>query len=106
VVGLRSVIGHGAVIENSVLMGCDFYRYQKDEVVTRVHHLLSSIKRNAVVKRAIVDKGAVIGEGAVIDPPEGAPDSDGDCYHIRDGIAVIPRGAQVPAGFNLVEALR
>ncbi|MBN1477988.1 glucose-1-phosphate adenylyltransferase, partial [Candidatus Sumerlaeota bacterium] len=106
VVGLRSVIGHGAVIEESVLMGCDFYRYHKDEVVTRVHHLLPSIDREATVKRAIVDKGAVIGEGAVIDPPDGVPDTDGECFHIRDGIAVIPRGAHVPAGFNLSEALK
>jgi glucose-1-phosphate adenylyltransferase len=106
VVGLRSVIGHGAVIEESVLMGCDTYGYHKNEVVTRVHHLIPSIDRGAVVRRAIVDKGAMIGEGAVIDPPDGTPDTDGDCFCIRDGIAVIPRGALVPPGFNLAEALR
>jgi glucose-1-phosphate adenylyltransferase len=106
VVGLRSVIAREAVIEDSVLLGCDEYAYRKDEVVTRVHHLIANIGHGAVVRQAIVDKNAQIGSGAVIDPPAGAADADGECFHMREGIAIIPRGARVPADFNLAEALR
>lgn len=105
VIGLRSVISRDVVIEDSVLMGCDEYHYQKAEIVTRVHHLIPNIARGAVIRRAIVDKNAVIGEGTVIDPPPGVPDRDADCFHLRDGIAIIPRGRTVPPGFNLRQAL-
>lgn len=107
VVGLRSVIAQGAVIEDSVLMGCDCYHHRhKDEIVTRVHHLIPNIDKHAVVRRAIVDKNAIIGEGAVIDPPKDVQNFDGDGFYIRDGVAVISRGANIPPGFNLAEAMR
>jgi glucose-1-phosphate adenylyltransferase len=105
VVGLRSVISRDVVIDESVLMGCDDYCYHKQEIVTRVHHLIPNICRGAVIRRAIVDKNAWIGEGAVIDPPDDAPDQDGEIFHLRDGIVIIPRGAHVPAGFKLREVI-
>jgi glucose-1-phosphate adenylyltransferase len=105
IIGHRSVVGRDVVIEESVLMGADRYRHQKDGIVTRVHHLLPNIQRGAIIRRAIIDKNAQIGEGAVIEPPPNAADADGDFWVIRDGIAIIPGGAQVPAGFNLLKTL-
>jgi glucose-1-phosphate adenylyltransferase len=105
VVGLRSVIAKGAIVEDSVLMGCDNYTHHAHTIPTRVHHLSPNIEHCAVVRRAIIDKNAFIGERAVIEPPPGAPDRDGAFYHIRDGIAIIPRGVHVPADFNLPQVI-
>ncbi len=105
IIGLRSVIGAGVVIEDSVIMGCDEYSYDKEEIVTRVQHLRPSIGAGAVIRRAIIDKNAQVGAGAVIEPPANAPDGDGDGFYLRDGIAIIPRGARVPDGFHLAEAI-
>ena len=46
------------------------------------------------------------GQAEATSADAGAPDADGECFHNREGIAIIPRGARVPAGFNLAEALR
>lgn len=105
VIGLRSVIAKGAVIEDSILMGCDAYSHHSHTIPTRVHHLTPNIEHGAVVRRAIVDKNAFIGERAVVEPPSDCPDTDGEGFFIRDGIAIIPRGARLPPGFHLARAL-
>ena len=45
---------------------------------------------------AIIDKNARIGANCVISP-EGKPGHyDGDNYYVREGIAVVPKGAVIP----------
>ena len=49
----------------------------------------------------IVDKNARIGDGVRLVNAAGVDHADGDGYYIRDGIIIVPKGAQVPAGFTL-----
>ena len=52
---------------------------------------------------AIVDKNVHIGEGAIIRGNPGCGQNfDGDLYHVRDGIVVVPRGAILPPGIEIV----
>ncbi len=99
VIGIRSIIGSGSVIRESVVMGADFY-----EADTQRYTPLPAgtpaigIGRNCNIRRAIIDKNARIGDGVVISP-EGKPEfHDGPNYYIRDGIVVVPKNAVIPSG--------
>lgn len=95
VVGIRSIIDSGAVLQNVVIMGADFY---ESESLPAPGAPRIGIGRNTTIKDAIVDKNARIGERVVISP-EGKPqDHDGENYFIRDGIVIIPKNAVIPDG--------
>ncbi|KAG0605733.1 hypothetical protein M758_9G083800 [Ceratodon purpureus] len=101
VVGLRSWIAEGAVIEDALLMGADYY-----ETDAQRNELLASggipmgIGKNSIVKRAIIDKNARIGENVKIvnkdDVQEAARETDG--YFIKSGIVTIIKDAIIPHG--------
>jgi glucose-1-phosphate adenylyltransferase len=93
VIGIRSYIGGGTTIRDSIVMGADFY-----DVDAAAGGPGLGIGRNCVIDRAIIDKNARIGDGAVV-TPEGKPSEfDGPNFYIRDGIVVIPKGATIAAG--------
>jgi glucose-1-phosphate adenylyltransferase len=91
VVGIRTSIQHGAVIKRSVLLGADAYDDRQSDVPL-------GIGRNAVLDRVIVDKNARIGEGARLVNERNIQDVDGDGYHIRNGIIIVPKGGVVKPG--------
>lgn len=89
IAGIRSVIDEGAEVEDSILMGADFYDNGKDPVPL-------GVGKNCVIRRAIVDKNARIGEGCVLDPT-GLPEDDEGPYHVvKDGIVVVPKNTTIP----------
>ncbi|CAK9195405.1 unnamed protein product [Sphagnum troendelagicum] len=101
VVGLRSWVAEGAVIQDALLMGSDYYETDQH----RSELLLSGgipmgIGKNSVVKRAIVDKNARIGSNVKIvnkdDVEEAARENDG--YFIKSGIVTIIKDAVIPNG--------
>lgn len=95
VVGLRALVGEGSVVEDSILMGADFYEHGEVEDPSGIQ---VGIGRNCRVKNAIIDKNARIGDNVVISP-EGKPeDEQTDLYWIREGIMVIPKNTVIPAG--------
>lgn len=95
VIGVRSYIGAGTTVRDSIIMGADFYGADQD-TAPNVPPL--GIGKNCVVNKAIIDKNARIGDGVVI-TPEGKPDHmDGPNFYIRDGIVIIPKGAVIPDG--------
>ena len=96
VIGIRSVIGSGTTIRNSVLMGADYYQAEAWQPNPGLPPL--GIGCRCHIEGAIIDKNARIGEGVVI-TPEGKPDNaDGENYCIRDGVVVVPKGTVIPAG--------
>jgi len=96
VVGIRTHVGPAARIDRSVLLGADSY-----EAETSANAIPLGIGRDAVLDRVIVDKNARIGDGARLVNAAGIDHADGDGYHIRSGIIVVPKGARVPAGFTV-----
>jgi glucose-1-phosphate adenylyltransferase len=96
VVGIRTRVGWGARITNSVLLGADFY---EDE--TSANDIPLGIGRNVVLDRVIVDKNARIGDGVQLINKAGTPHADGDGYYIRNGIIVVPKGATVATGVTV-----
>ena len=93
------MIETGSTIRNSVLMGADFY--QDEDPQPKPGSPPLGVGRNAIIEGAIIDKNARIGEGVVITPEGKTVDMDGDNYHIRDGVVVIPKGAVISDGTRI-----
>ena len=97
IIGMRAIVGDGAVIEHSYVMGADYYG-------SELKHSNSpppGIGRDCFIRNAIVDKNAHIGDGAYISP-EGKPkDIETPLYTIRDGVICIPKNAVIPAGTRI-----
>jgi glucose-1-phosphate adenylyltransferase len=93
VVGIRTHIGRGARVTRSVLLGADFY--QEENAATDID---LGIGRDVVLDRVIVDKNARIADGVRLTNPGNLQHADGDGWHIRDGIIVVPKGAVVTRG--------
>ncbi|MCK4563703.1 MAG: glucose-1-phosphate adenylyltransferase [Verrucomicrobia bacterium] len=95
VIGLRALVGEGTEIEDSIIMGADYYEHGGSAHQSGIP---LGIGRNCVIKQAIVDKNARIGDGVVISPEDKPFDEVADLYRIRDGIMVIPKGTVIPSG--------
>jgi glucose-1-phosphate adenylyltransferase len=96
VIGPRAQIREGSVIENSIVMGGDYYEFDCPD-----HSRIElGIGRNCFISNAIIDKNVRIGDGAHISP-SGKGDQENELYVIRDGIIVIPKNTVIPAGTKL-----
>jgi glucose-1-phosphate adenylyltransferase len=96
VVGLRSQIADGVQIENSILMGADYYKRPDEERLANPVPL--GIGKNCVIEGAIIDKNPRIGEGVVIKSfPPGTEMDEGN-WVVQDGIVVIPKSTTLYPG--------
>jgi len=97
VVGIRSKIGEGTVIENSVIMGADYYEKEAPPAGTPP----IGIGRDCLIRNAIIDKNARIGDGVHITPDGKQNHTSTPLYAVHDGVIVIPKNATIPAGTKL-----
>ncbi|HHO52181.1 MAG TPA: glucose-1-phosphate adenylyltransferase [Deltaproteobacteria bacterium] len=98
-VGQRAWLLPGSRVEDSILMGADFY--EVDETRQRVieqGRIPVGIGEGASVKRAIIDKNARIGAGAVIHGDPGRGDEEHDAWCLRDGIIIVKKNATIEPG--------
>ena len=101
VIGIRSRIETGCVIDNALLMGSDYYESPSE----RMKNLESGkvplgVGANTTILRAIVDKNARIGRNVRIvnkDRVEEASREDLG-FVIRSGIVVVIKNATIPDG--------
>ncbi len=101
IIGLRSRIDAGTVIEDSIVMGSDFFESIgeiKADIESGKPHV--GIGANSVIKRAILDKNVRIGKNVKLinkDQIENfdAPDSS---FYIRDGLIIVPKNGTIPDG--------
>ena len=97
VVGVRSRIADGVELDGALVMGNDDYETPADRAACRERGVPPlGIGAGTVVRRAIVDKQVRIGRQVQIINAQAADHFDGEDYHIRDGIVIIPKGATVP----------
>ncbi|MEC9094316.1 MAG: sugar phosphate nucleotidyltransferase, partial [Planctomycetota bacterium] len=93
VIGLRTVIADNTIVRNSILMGSDYFNHNREPET-----LPLGIGYGSIIENAIIDKNCRIGKEVKIIGNPDLPDSDtlqGPCT-IRDGIAVISKGSQLP----------
>jgi glucose-1-phosphate adenylyltransferase len=98
-VGIRSRVGRGVRVRESLLLGADYYETGEEMQRASAHGLPPiGIAEDTVIQRAIVDKNARIGRGVRILNEGGIREKDGDGYFIRDGIVIVPKSGTIPAG--------
>jgi glucose-1-phosphate adenylyltransferase len=97
--GIRSRIGRGARVQDSLVLGADYYE-TPDEAARSMGQGLPpmGIGDESVVEGAIVDKNARIGRGVRILNEGKVQEADGDGYFIREGIVVVPKNGVVRDG--------
>jgi glucose-1-phosphate adenylyltransferase len=91
IVGLRTRIDRGCVLEDSILMGNDRY----------VGEVPYEIGENCRIRHAIIDKNVIIGADTVIENAANVQEADNDLYTIRSGIVVIPGDTVIPPGTRI-----
>ena len=104
IIGLRSRIDHGALIEDSIIMGSDFL-----ESIEEIRENLSrgkppiGIGQNTVIKRAIIDKNVRIGNNVRLVNKDNTEffDHPSRSYYIREGIIIVPKNAMIPDGTEI-----
>ncbi len=95
VVGIRSVIGRGARLSRTVMMGADFYTTPGDE---KPGLIPLGVGAGSTIEHAIIDKNARIGEGVTIRNQGDVQRLDGPGYYIRDGVVIIPKNGVIAPG--------
>lgn len=104
IIGLRSRIDKGVDIENSIIMGSDFF-----ESITEIRGNVESdiphigIGQNTVIRRAIIDKNVRIGKNVRLVNRDNIENYDHEsrAYYIRDGIIIVPKNAVIPDGTDI-----
>ncbi|NES21000.1 MAG: glucose-1-phosphate adenylyltransferase, partial [Symploca sp. SIO3E6] len=101
VLGIRSRIESGCIIEDSLVMGADFYKqFAEEQSDLQVNNVPLGIGADTTIRRAIVDKNAHIGRGVKIlnkDRVEEA-EREQEGFFIRNGIIVVLKNAVIPDG--------
>jgi glucose-1-phosphate adenylyltransferase len=93
VIGIRTHVHPGSTITRSVLLGADYYEEERES-----NSIPLGIGRDVVLDRVIVDKNARIGDGVRLVNEQGVQEADGEGYHIRNGIILVPKGARIQPG--------
>lgn len=102
VIGIRSRIGEGTIIQNSYVMGNDFYQNLDDMDDDNTNHKqLMGIGERCFINNAIVDKNCRIGNDVHINGGKHLEDTSHELYAIKEGIVVIKKGAILPDNFSI-----
>jgi glucose-1-phosphate adenylyltransferase len=99
IIGIRSRVGFGTIIENCYLMGSD--NYQTLEQIEESHISKSPIMGigdRCHIRNAIIDKNTYIGDDVQINCGEKLDDGDYGSYTVQDGIVIIKKRAVIPNG--------
>ncbi len=97
IIGIRSTIGKGAVIDRSVILGADYYSSAEDDG-GNVPPL--GIGANSVIRKAIIDTNVRIGKNVVLENRKklrNYDDPEGNIY-VRSGIIIVAKGAVIKDG--------
>ncbi|MEJ5284371.1 MAG: glucose-1-phosphate adenylyltransferase [Brevinematia bacterium] len=92
VIGVRSYIRKNVVIENSIIMGADYYEHNSDNSIPM------GIGENTIIKNAIIDKNCRIGKNVKIVNESGILNKEEANYSIVDGIIVVTKNSVIPDG--------
>ena len=104
IIGLRSRIDRGTDIEDTIIMGTDFF-----ESISEIRSNMEAgkppigIGQNTVIRRAIIDKNVRIGNNVRLVNNANVENYDhpSKAYYIRDGIIIVPKNAVILDGTEI-----
>ncbi|MGH7873503.1 MAG: glucose-1-phosphate adenylyltransferase [Candidatus Binatia bacterium] len=101
VIGIRSRIETGCVVDNALLMGADYYESPTERMKNLdCGKVPLGVGANTTIRRAIIDKNARIGRNVNIVNKDGVEDGNREDlgFVIRNGIVVVIKNATIPDG--------
>ncbi|MCX6059078.1 MAG: sugar phosphate nucleotidyltransferase [Chloroflexi bacterium] len=106
VIGSCSQISSGVTIKDCIVMGADHYERRlavnkltnHGQMEKRQSTVARGIGPNCSIEGAILDKNVRIGEGVIIRPFPREVEMECGNWFVREGIVVIPKDAEIPAG--------
>ncbi len=101
VLGVRSRIESGAIIEESLIMGADFYQPSVEQQCNiQEKEIPVGIGTDTIIRRAIIDKNARIGHDVKIINKDNVQEAERENqgFYIRSGIVVVLKNAVIPDG--------
>jgi len=101
VLGVRSRIESDVVLNETLVMGSDFYESYEERIALRNGGGIPlGVRQGTTVKRAILDKNARIGDNVTIVNKDNVEEADraDQGFYIRNGIVVIVKNATIPDG--------
>jgi glucose-1-phosphate adenylyltransferase len=96
ILGPRTIIKNGTVIESSYLIGNDLYSLDRNSI--RASNSLK-IGENCLIRRAILDSNVSMGNNVQLINKNQILHYTGDKIVVRDGIITVPRNTHLPDGF-------
>ncbi|MFN3531633.1 MAG: glucose-1-phosphate adenylyltransferase [Candidatus Brocadia sp.] len=98
VIGIRSIIGKNTLIQNSIIMGADYYESESNIRANRFKKIPDiGIGDSSRITGAIIDKNVHIGENVTIENAKKLEQLDAENYMIRDSIVIVPKGSVIPS---------
>lgn len=99
ILGVRSVVRIGSVLDSVVMMGADYFEKEMEQILGKQStHPYIGIGKNCYIKKTIIDKNARIGDNVKISNSKNIKEYESDTYFIKDGIVIIPKNALIPSG--------
>ena len=97
--GVRTRVGAGATIEESLVMGADFYAQEEG---FKRSGAAPGIHSGAHIRRTIIDKNVSVGQNVRLINERNLDhyDDPGGYLFVRDGIIVVAKDAVLPDGFS------
>jgi glucose-1-phosphate adenylyltransferase len=99
VLGVRSRVENNVVLQDSLLMGADFFESQNERETLRARGGIPvGVGEGTTVKRAILDKNARLGKNVTIVNKDHVEEADrpDQGFYIRNGIIVVVKNASIP----------
>ena len=98
-VGIRSILREGASLQDTIMMGADSYETPEGRASNAESGRADvGIGPGTEIRQAIIDLNARVGENCRIVNRDGVQEAEGEFFCIREGIVMIPKDAEVPAG--------
>jgi glucose-1-phosphate adenylyltransferase len=101
VLGVRSRVEDEVVLEDTLLMGADFFESNEERATLRESGGIPiGIGKGSTVKKAIIDKNVRIGSNVNIINKDNVEEADRPehNFYIRNGIVVIVKNGTIPDG--------
>jgi glucose-1-phosphate adenylyltransferase len=99
VIGLRSIVGCESIIEDSILMGNDYY--EDISVYKKEKGIRLGIGKHCLIKRAIIDKNVKMGANVKLVNRKNLDEFENEYCVIRSGIIIVPKSTVIPSGFTI-----
>lgn len=101
VIGIRTRIGKGTTIEDSYVMGNDYYETLDQILKAKKNKPAMGIGERCYLKNCIVDKNVRIGNDVKIIGSPKLKNADFETHTIVEGIVVVKKGAVLPNGTTI-----